>query len=233
MTPEQTAELRAAFAKHIQRLPGMPDDFPTWHDRNIDLLRRVAAAAGKPNSLTRNLVEEIVFTDNNGICRLNHGCISYQINGYNTQHPQVQKRMPTADDFVPLVVDLLRIRQAGSPLDPEKYLDFRNRFFRLVDMNLAAAANRVVVAVFPDQFTTPVVDSQMRAAYDALVRGEFVPNLDPNSPDLAWFERSSLVVRELRAVLNGVGFDDAYLSSFVWFAHEYFPARGEIRPQGR
>lgn len=233
MTPEQKAELRAAFAKHIQRLPGMPGGFPTWHDRNFDLLQRVAAAAGKPNSLTRNLVEEIVFTDNNGICLLNHGCISYQINGYNTQHPQNQKRMPTADDFVPLVTDLLRIRQSGRSLDSEEYLDFRQRFFRAVDMNLAAAANRVVVSVFPDQFATPVVDSQMRDAYDALECRGFVPDLDPSSSDLAWFERSSLVVRELRSVLAGAGFDDAYLSSFVWFAHKYFSERGEIRPQGR
>lgn len=45
MTLEQEAKLRAEFAAHIQRLSGMPHGFSTLNDRNIHILRRVAAAA--------------------------------------------------------------------------------------------------------------------------------------------------------------------------------------------
>ena len=227
MTPEQKAELRAAFAAHILKLPGMRGGFPAWHDRNVDLLKRVAAAAGTPDSLAKDLVDDLVFKDDNGICLLNNGSLAMQIRGYNKRFPHLPaKTMPTVEAFVPLVSSLLTIRNAGKALSPEDYRAFRSRFFEeSAGMNLAAAANRVVVAVFPDRFTTPVALPQMRSAHEALARRGFVPFLE-SSGDLEWFERSALVARELRAVLDGNGFDDAYLSSFVWFAGEYFPARG-------
>lgn len=217
LPPERAAQLRAAFAEHINNiLPHHPERrFREWHKENIDLLERVAAVARNPDALTTDLVHELVFPDRNGICALDRGNLRYQI-GH-------RRPMPTVDAFVEPVSNLLRIRNAGRNLSRNEYHDFRKRFFRAAGMGLRAAANRVVVAVFPDQFTTPVPDDRMVEAQRALARRGFVPF--PAS-DVSWFDSASLVVRELRAVLNGNGFDDAYLSSFVWFAPEYFSVQG-------
>ncbi len=232
MTPEQTAELRAAFAAHIaNRLPAMSPGFRKWHDENIDLLNRIAAAAGNPNALTADLVHELVFEQSNGICRLNWGHLATRIRIYNNAHSRHPIPMPTPEAFIPSIARLLEIRNAGDRLSWADYLKFRDNFFEAAGLdNLASLVNRAVVAVFPDQFTTPVDDGSMFRAHAALARRGFVPH---RSLESSWFECSSLVVRELRAVLAGNGFDDAYLSSFVWFAHKYFSERGEIRPQGR
>lgn len=206
--------LPRAFTAHVQRERAGDN---IWHTRYCDLLAAVNHAAATPDNPTDDLILKLVFEPHNGICNTNQGGIEFQIRGWNARHPENTRRMPACADFRSLVSAMLTRRNDATPLKQTEYLAFQQDFFGIVGMKLKVVFNRLVIAMFPEQFVTPTDRARIESCLGILVKRNFVPRFIPQSTATAWFDISGHIVRELRAELAGVqNLDPAYLSSFVW-----------------
>lgn len=203
-----------AFTAHVQREQAGDN---IWHTRYCDLLAAVNHAAGTPDNPTDDLISRLLFERDNGICNTDWGCIASQIGSWNTCHPENTRRMPTCADFRPFVSAMLTRRNNANPLTQAEYLNYWQMFHNIVGMNLQVVFNRLVIAMFPEQFVTPAKAGQIEECLDALVNRRFVTPFTAPSQTTKWFDVSSYIARELRARLAEVqDLDPAYLSSFVW-----------------
>lgn len=206
------SNLAEAFASHASIEKGSD-----WCCKYRATLLAVEKAAQTPDRVSEDLVKRLLFDSHNGICDIDQGGIVYQIKGYNKRFPDHVKPMPEKTDFMPLVSAMLKRRNEGVPLTAKEYKCFRRQFTDIVHMNLYAVFNRLVVALFPDQFVTPCDDVRIVKFQNVLIAKHFIRQKMPSSGATSWFERSEHIAKELRfGLASNPDLDAATCSSFVW-----------------
>ena len=190
---------------------------PDWANDYRATLAAVEQASKTPGDIPDSLVQRLVFESKNGICNIDQGGIVFQISSYNKRYPSRAKPMPKPSDFAPLLTDMLTRRNTREPLVRDEYLAFRRKFFGIVGMELQSVFNRLVVAVFPEQFVPPADSAHLAKCQGALTARHYISPMVPETDETAWFERSEHIVQELRSGLSGVsGLEPAMLARFVW-----------------
>ena len=190
---------------------------PDWANDYRATLAAVEQASKTPGDIPDSLVQRLVFESKNGICNIDQGGIVFQISSYNKRYPSRAKPMPKPSDFAPLLTDMLTRRNTREPLARGEYLAFRRKFFGIVGMELQSVFNRLVVAVFPEQFVPPADTAHLAKCQGALAARHYISPMVPETDETAWFEHSAHIVRELRSGLSGVpGLNPAMLARFVW-----------------
>ncbi|MBQ6924124.1 MAG: SUMF1/EgtB/PvdO family nonheme iron enzyme [Kiritimatiellae bacterium] len=190
---------------------------PDWANDYRATLAAVEQASKTPGDIPDSLVQRLVFESKNGICNIDQGGIVFQISSYNKRYPSRAKPMPKPSDFAPLLTDMLTRRNTREPLVRDEYLAFRRKFFGIVGMELQSVFNRLVVAVFPEQFVPPADSAHLAKCQGALTARHYISPIVPETDETAWFERSEHIVQELRSGLSGVsGLEPAMLARFVW-----------------
>ena len=190
---------------------------PDWANDYRATLAAVEQASKTPGDIPDSLVQRLVFESKNGICNIDQGGIVFQISSYNKRYPSRAKPMPKPSDFAPLLTDMLTRRNTREPLARDEYLAFRRKFFGIVGMELQSVFNRLVVAVFPEQFVPPADSAHLAKCQGALTARHYISPMVPETDETAWFERSEHIVQELCSGLSGVsGLEPAMLARFVW-----------------